>query len=301
MQNNASEPGQAGNISRIYSPGTSIFQDGASKREFRRLDLQHRLITEGMGGLLPEQPNAARFESVLDVGCGTGTWLIEMAQKYPACSRLVGVDANLQMIAYARQQAEERQLGERVEFQVMDVLSMLDFSPASFDLVNMRFGSTFVRNWEWSNLLNKFRHVMRPGGMVCISEMDGTVQSTSPALTNLLTLVSQALNHAGHLFTEGQANVATGLAGLLTNARFAQVQTRTVQLKFLPVTQQARDFSEFLTITLRSLLPFLRKWLRLPENYEDLYQQMLDELCLPDFAAAADLVTAWGTLSNQAF
>ena len=46
-------------------------------------------------------------------------------------------------------------------------------------------------------------------------------------------------------------------------------------------------------------MPFLRKWIRVPEDYEEIYQQMLGEMQQPDFAATWALLTAWGTVPAQ--
>jgi hypothetical protein len=44
----------------------------------------------------------------------------------------------------------------------------------------------------------------------------------------------------------------------------------------------------------RTLLPFLRKWSRVPDDYEEIYQQMLSEMQQPDFVASSSYLTAWG-------
>jgi hypothetical protein len=44
----------------------------------------------------------------------------------------------------------------------------------------------------------------------------------------------------------------------------------------------------------RTMVPFLRKWTRVPDDYEMLYQQMLGEMQQPDFVARGSLLTAWG-------
>ena len=131
----------------------------------QRLQIQDRLVTDSMGGVLSEQADPARFKRVLDVACGTGGWLIETAKTYPDIALLVGVDVSERMLAYARTQAAEQQLGERVEFTQMDALRMLEFPTSFFDLVNLRFGGSFMRTWDWAKLLQEFRLVLRPGGI----------------------------------------------------------------------------------------------------------------------------------------
>jgi hypothetical protein len=38
----------------------------------------------------------------------------------------------------------------------------------------------------------------------------------------------------------------------------------------------------------------MRKWTRLPDNYDEIYQQALVEMQQPDFVAQWALLTAWG-------
>lgn len=117
----------------------------AQRSEMTRLRIQDQMITTGMGGVLPEQPDPDRFQRVLDVGCGTGDWLIEAAKTYPNMSHLVGVDISAKMLAAARAQAEAQRVSDRVQFHLMDALRQLEFPNASFDLVNHRLGSSYLR------------------------------------------------------------------------------------------------------------------------------------------------------------
>ncbi|MGB8348369.1 MAG: class I SAM-dependent methyltransferase [Ktedonobacteraceae bacterium] len=107
------------------------------------------MVTTAMGGVLPEQADPTIFRSVLDVACGPGGWLIATVHAYPTITHLMGIDISRQMVAHAREQAEQQHLSDRVEFQVMDALLLLEFPASTFDLVNLRFGVSF---W-WSRFL----------------------------------------------------------------------------------------------------------------------------------------------------
>src|SRR6266567_1686958 len=147
------------NDPRREHPSTYFVQDRSNVDELTRVAIQDQIITTGMGGVLPEQPDPTRFQRVLDVGCGTGGWLIETARTYPTMSLLVGVDVNSKMIEYAQAQAESQQVNDRVQFRAMDALRMLEFSADFFDLVNLRFGMSFLRKWDWPKLLHGFQDV----------------------------------------------------------------------------------------------------------------------------------------------
>src|SRR5215472_8965016 len=110
--------------SRREHPNTYLVQDRGNMDELQRLRVQDQMVTTGMGGVFPEQPDASIFQRILDVGCGTGGWLIEVAKTYPEATVLIGVDASGKMLDFARAQAEAQQVGGRIEFLAMDALLM---------------------------------------------------------------------------------------------------------------------------------------------------------------------------------
>src|SRR5579883_933778 len=94
-------------------PSTYIVFDRPSAEELTRLMIQDHTITKLMGGLLPEQPDPTAFREVLDIGSGSGGWVIQMAQTYPKMS-LVGVDISKQMVNHGNKQAEQQHVTDRV-------------------------------------------------------------------------------------------------------------------------------------------------------------------------------------------
>ena len=115
-------------------PSTYFMQDRSSLDEMERLRIQDQLTTAMMGGVLAEQPHPERFEQVLDVGCGIGGWLIEVAKQYPDVKRLVGIDISAIMLAYAKEQAKDQGVNDRVEFRTMDAIRLLEFPANTFNI-----------------------------------------------------------------------------------------------------------------------------------------------------------------------
>jgi len=268
-------------------------QDRSSEEELTRLRLQDELSTASMGGVLSEQPNPAIFKRVLDVGCGPGGWLIETARAYPTISLLVGVDVSSKMVEYAQAEAEAQGVSGRVQFRTMDALRMLEFPVDFFDLVNQRYGGSFLRTWDWPKLLQEYRRVTRPGGVIRITESDSS-ETSSPALTRLVDLLLQALYQAGHLFAPDKIGLGGELARLLGQYGLQNVQTRTHTVEYRAGTAEGQLFYEDMKHVFRTIVPFLRKWTRVPDDYETIYQQALSEMQQPDASATLQLVTAWG-------
>ncbi len=275
-------------------PSTYFVQDRANKDEHTRLHIQDQMLTIGMGGALPEQPNPTSFQSVLDSGCGTGNWLIEIAKTYPTITRLVGVDISHKVLEYARLQAKLQQVSDRVEFHMMDALRKLSFPDGTFDLVNHRLGVSYLRTWDWPELLAEYQRVCKPGGVIRITECDTFVESTSPAQARLYQLFIQSLCEAGHLFHQKSDGLIQELPHLLSRYGLRHVQTRTHVLSYRAGTPEGQHLMEDLRLFFRTLLPFFRKWIRLPDDYEATYQQMLKEMQMPNYTASWTLLTAWG-------
>ncbi len=85
------------NESRREHPSTYFVQDRSNKDELSRLRIQDQTLTASMGGVLPEQSDPSLFHHVLDVGCGSGCWVIETARTYPNMS-VFGIDVSQSMI-----------------------------------------------------------------------------------------------------------------------------------------------------------------------------------------------------------
>lgn len=280
---------------RREHPNTYFVQDRSSQEELTRLHTQDRGTTTLMEGVLSEQPDPTIFQNVLDVGCGTGGWLIEVARTYPTISRLVGVDISDKMLDYARTQAEAQQVSDRVEFHIMDALRMLEFPDRSFDLINQRFGASFLRTWDWPKLLNEFQRVSKPGGVIRVTEFAAFSETASPALTRLLKLGLEALYRAGHSFSPDYDSVTKQLLHLLKQHGIQNVQTRTYTVQYHTGNPEGQFYFENIKRLFRLLVPFFRKWVRVPDDYEAIYQQAIADMEQPGFMIPGYLLTAWGT------
>ncbi|KAG8910002.1 hypothetical protein FRC00_009037, partial [Tulasnella sp. 408] len=134
----------------------------ADATEHKRLDLQHEMLTARMGGLflcpdVVERALAPREHSqpaVLDVGTGSGSWAIGVAQMFPHAN-VVGLDlAPVNPIS---------QPPPNCRFQCGDVNEDLSRFYNSFDVVHARAIIQGIRDYRV--FLREVVKMLRPGGV----------------------------------------------------------------------------------------------------------------------------------------
>jgi ubiquinone/menaquinone biosynthesis C-methylase UbiE len=275
-------------------PSTYVLPDGITPRELQRLHTQDELYNISMGEILEEEIAQADFHHVLDAGCGSGGWLIEAARAYPTFTKLIGVDISEAMIEHAREQAGKYGVHDRVEFYSMDALQMLRFSDGYFDLVNQRFGFSYLRLWDWRQVLTEYRRVTRSGGVIRLTETDVQIETNSKAGERYFQLIRNALYASSHLFPPQTPRLTSELPRFLQQAGLKQIKSRASRLEYRPQTPTGRLYYEDIKMSTETLAPFIRKWSRLPADYDALCQQMLADMQQPDFVARVHLTTAWG-------
>jgi len=105
-------------------------------------------------------------ESVLDVGCGTGTLLAELGHRYPRAA-VAGIDADFRMLARARRKLVSAQVRATL---VQAYAQHLPFSAGTFDAVV----STLIFHHLGTPLkqaaLGEIHRVLKPGGRFLLAD-----------------------------------------------------------------------------------------------------------------------------------
>ena len=278
------------------SSGTYIVKDPGSRKELERVRIQSEMVTTGMGGPLSEQADPTIFKRVIDIGCGVGDWLFTLAETCPTMTTLVGIDINKLMINRAKATGATLPYGERLKFVVQDALAeKLPFPDASFDLVNMRFGSSFLRSFDWVPVLYQFQRICQPGGVIRIVEGEVVEESSSPALLRLTQIFLDASRKSMHTFSDESNGVTKELPGFLREQGIREVQTRSYALEFRAGTRELEAFYDDISKAMSTFNKYMGKFAGLPSDYEQLCKQALKEMRQPNFVAVWKLMTIWGT------
>jgi ubiquinone/menaquinone biosynthesis C-methylase UbiE len=104
-------------------------------------------------------------DSVLDVGCGTGTSALPAAETVGAEGRVVAIDVADRMLAQARSKAEKRGLAN-IDFRLAD-MATTPFENDSFDAVVSVFSFFFVPDME--KQVARLWDLVRPGGKLALT------------------------------------------------------------------------------------------------------------------------------------
>ena len=173
--------------------------DAENMVEFTRLINQDRFITRTMGGVWADLPDLPSDAMILDMACGPGGWVLDMAYALPD-AEVCGVDISTIMIEYANASARSQGI-PNASFGVMDITHPLDFSPASFDFVHARFLMGVLKREAWHSFMAECTRLLRPGGILQCVEGNDAGRSLSSAHERLNSLGMQALQQAGYGFS----------------------------------------------------------------------------------------------------
>jgi ubiquinone/menaquinone biosynthesis C-methylase UbiE len=164
---------------------------------FKRRLLEHARIKDG--------------ESVLDLGCGTGTLAIEIKKQRPK-AKVSGLDADRSVLAQAR--AKSKEAGVKIDFQ-RGTATELPYDARSFDVVVSTLVFHHLTDEAKADTAEEIRRVLRLGGRVLIADW-GRPQDP---LMRMAVMSVQLLDG----FRNTSSSVAGRLPEFLRDARLKRV------------------------------------------------------------------------------
>jgi SAM-dependent methyltransferase len=148
--------GNAAQIEFWNSAATRAWAD-----QYARMDRAVAALTKELLDLAAPQPG----EHVLDIGCGPGTTVLELAKHVGPGGHVLGADVSEPSVARARERIGAAGL-RHAEVIVADA-SVHPFPPGSFELTFSRFGIMFFSDpvAAFANV----RRAMKPGGRLALA------------------------------------------------------------------------------------------------------------------------------------
>jgi ubiquinone/menaquinone biosynthesis C-methylase UbiE len=183
------------------------------------LDFQHYIVRRVLGG--NHQSPLRAPQRILDAGCGTGRWLVEMAAEFPA-AEVVGID----LVRPASLAPMLAPLGARaapVTFIEADLRQPLPFPDASVDFAHMRLLRGALPLEQYVIALRELARVTRSSGWVECVEPGEALYHAGPAYQALTRWVAALYRSRGL-----DPDLGPKLKDLLSQAGLRQVTERVV-------------------------------------------------------------------------
>jgi ubiquinone/menaquinone biosynthesis C-methylase UbiE len=190
-------------------------RDNAARLELRAQSEDERAARAAYLELLGIAPG----ERVLEVGCGSGAVLRDVARRVAPDGVAVGLDPSALFLIVARELAERDGVADQTDFKEGDARS-LPFADAEFDVVLAVTALSHVPNGD--SAIPEMVRVTRPGGRVGVFDLDTDAFLVShPDRTLTRRIIAAGSDH-------GTANgwIGRRLPGLLVEAGLDDVRVR---------------------------------------------------------------------------
>jgi ubiquinone/menaquinone biosynthesis C-methylase UbiE len=237
-------------------------------REFARLEFQSSLPQYDYRVELRdlEIPIGAR---VLDAGTGSGIVARHLAERAPGAS-ITGCDLSERRMARAREAARGI---ANLEFRVEDVRCM-SFGDASFDVIVCRYVLQHLAPDMRPRALAELTRCLRPGGQLCVVDVDGAFTNVHPVLEPLPELIAR-------LRSDDTVDLEVGrkLPSMLIAAGLSVIRTRLEPLYFR--SDEGDTAATMLGWTLDAVQSYLAKLLGCCEKARAARRAYLDALRAP--------------------
>ena len=213
--------------------------------------------------LFVEFVGVRKGESVLDVGCGTGSLSATLARVTRA-SKIVGIDPSNGFIAYARTQIAD----SRVTFEVGDAQA-LPYLDESFDRCMALLIVNFIP--DAPKAAREMRRVTRSGGMVATTMWDGSrANELNGCLWEAAIAIDPSFNRSAR--GSGSYGSATALSDLWKGAGLFDIEVAD-----LTMPCQFSSFDELWHRYLSGEGPGGAYVLSLPDERRDVLRQKFRE------------------------
>ena len=211
---------------------------------------------------------------VLDLACGPGFITAAMARFVGPTGSVVGVDISPTLLEHARTRREHL-AQPNLQFLQRDVYDLGDLG-APFDFVYARF--LFQHLERPVAAVEGLREVLRPGGVVCVLDVDDDWLMVHPEPEGFSQLVQRAAE--GQAARGGNRRVGRGLGDHLRAGGFEGVRTQ-----ISTVTSEQLGFENFINITTRFKIE------QVPSVHRDEAIEQVERV-----RALRDVEGAWGAV-----
>jgi ubiquinone/menaquinone biosynthesis C-methylase UbiE len=156
----------------------------------------YRYIQHVMGNrLIPAPISMHHMHTVLDIGCGAGDWLIDLACHYPGI-QMYGLDINHETLKQARERCIYNHL-TNIRWRQIDTIQDVTLPDSSVDLIHLRRCHYWITPQRWRTFFTACAHLLKSGGWISVINVE-LVELPSSAFVSLQRALWRTLKRLNH-------------------------------------------------------------------------------------------------------
>jgi arsenite methyltransferase len=117
--------------------------------------------------------------TVLDAGCGSGGYVPLLCELVGSAGQVAALDLAPENVTQVERLVQDGHCAAPVDIRVGSVLD-LPFANATFDCVWCANVAQYLTEAEFIRVMDEFRRVTKPGGLVAVKDSDGTLLQLLP-------------------------------------------------------------------------------------------------------------------------
>jgi ubiquinone/menaquinone biosynthesis C-methylase UbiE len=237
--------------------------------DLNRLDFQHYIFRQLFAGNYLAPITLEPENRVLDVGCGTGRWPIEIAEAFPQVE-VFGIDLEESKDITGGSPT----LPTNYHFQLANVLKGLPFPDETFDFVHQRLLIGGIPVERWPGIIQELLRLTTPGGWIEMVESGSMMTNAGPATRQWYAWSEALMRFVGIDLYE-----AANLGAIARQVGLLRCQSHVYNI---PAGQWGSQIGSMMQEDLLgvydSLVPRYQKMLGVsPEMTDTIRQQMIQE------------------------
>ncbi|KAI9263236.1 hypothetical protein BDA99DRAFT_509659 [Phascolomyces articulosus] len=203
---------------------------------------------------------------VLDIACGTGIWILEMASEFPH-AQFHGIDLSAMYPADIKP--------PNTHFCQGDVLNGLPYTDGCFDYVHMSLIYNCFSIEDRKKLLYEIRRVLKPGGYIEFRDVDPIIRNPGPTTSEYI----KPFPHMMHERLDVDVNWAAHMCENAQNyGGMTDIHHQIVSISFVSSSKLSASFNTSVLAEWESYRSFsLQAYDFADEDYDSIIRSVMDE------------------------